>query len=121
MTREGTAAREGIVTGEGTKAGEGTVAGEGTAAGEGTVAGEGAVAGGVGRLATVTEPGGGTLRLSPLMFFFKGKIRFGAFFLLQRPWRLSCRLLEVPGCVSPQPGRLHDTHTALHCAAWLSG
>lgn len=55
------------------------------------------------------------------MFFFKGKIRFGAFFLLQRPWRLSYQLLEVPGCVSPQPGRLHDTHTALHCAAWLSG
>lgn len=63
MTGEGTAAREGIVTGEG------TVAGEGTAAGEGTVAGEGAVAGGVGRLATVTEPGGGHSASEPTDVF----------------------------------------------------
>lgn len=69
MTGEGTAAREGIVTGEGTKAGEGTMAGEGTAAGEGTVAGEGAVAEGVGRLATVTEPGGGHSASEPTDVF----------------------------------------------------
>lgn len=45
------------------------MAGEGTAAKEGTVAGKGTAARGVGRLATVTEPGGGHSASEPTDVF----------------------------------------------------
>lgn len=69
MAGKGTVTREGTTAGEGTVTREGTMAGEETAAKEGTVAGKGTAARGVGRLATVTEPGGGHSASEPTDVF----------------------------------------------------